>query len=137
MSLQEFLRKSNNQGEIINWIKKAYEKTDKTVSLNEFARDYKTYGEKVVAVEKFSMYNDKFYGQWLAMNKPFKQMEELIVRRIHEHVPEQHVHLACALELAPEIWKDERKIREHMELWAYKDSHEPTTTSSTAWWPQF
>ena len=60
MTLLEFLRKSNEAGDVISWLQKAFEATDTALDLGEFASAYPTFGEKVVAAEMVSIFNDKF-----------------------------------------------------------------------------
>ena len=43
---------------------------------------YEIFGEKVVAAEMVSMLNDKFFGQWLALHVPFRQLDDLLVPEI-------------------------------------------------------
>ena len=45
--------------------------------LENFAREYTSAGEKVVAVDMVYQLNDRYYGQWLAMHVPFRDLEEL------------------------------------------------------------
>ena len=40
-------------------------------SLNAFAQEYETRGEKIVSADTVSRMNDKFYGQWLALRVRF------------------------------------------------------------------
>ena len=62
MCLLEYLRKTNNKGNILEFIRKAYAKEKPTISLEVFARHYKTFGEKIMAAEMVSMLNDKCLG---------------------------------------------------------------------------
>ena len=47
-------------------------------------------------------------------------MEDLLVPHVIEQVPQHVQFLACALHWAPEVWRNERAIRELMELRAHK-----------------
>ena len=62
MCLLEYLRKTNNKGNILEHIRKAYAKEKPAISLEEFTRRYKTFGEKIMATEMVSMLNDKCLG---------------------------------------------------------------------------
>ena len=62
MCLLEYLRKTNNKGNILEHIRKAYAKEKPAISLEAFARRYKTFGEKIMATEMVSMLNDKCLG---------------------------------------------------------------------------
>ena len=45
-------------------------------SLGIFANQYKTRGEKLVAADTLSRMNDRYYGQWLALNIPFRELDD-------------------------------------------------------------
>ena len=62
MTLLDFLRKTNTKGHILEHIQKAYRKAPQTMSLEAFARSYRTFGEKIIAAEMVSMLNDKLLG---------------------------------------------------------------------------
>ena len=67
-------------------------------------------------------YNDKFYGQWVLMNVPFRSLDEL-KRPELELVPDHFYYQAMALLLRPEHWKDPAKIRAELELEAFREYH--------------
>ena len=60
------------------------------------------------------MLNDHYYGQWAALHVPFKKIDDLLIPAIVELVPDHLKYLACALEHAPHVWRNEAAIREHM-----------------------
>ena len=124
MSLVEFLRKSNDQGEIIQYLKKAYaEQAAPSQSLEEFARAFRLRGEKLVAASMVSRLRDLYYGQWMALNVPFRNLDDLLPENVVARVPDKLKYFACALEKAPDYWADEPRIRNDMELEAYSDDH--------------
>ena len=47
--------------------------------LEEFGNDCEMHGEKIIAAETVSRLNDKYYGQWLALNHPFRDLDSLQV----------------------------------------------------------
>ena len=68
MCLLEFLRKSNAEGKIVQWVERKWktaQKAGSTDSLEEFARACACEGEKAVAAGCVSRLRDRFYGQWL------------------------------------------------------------------------
>lgn len=145
MPLIEFLRKSNNDGSIINYIQekhkqqameevrallkedsKAFAKQRQQllsrfnqskkelkrqgqpkqalddflreqgfdgITKEAFANDYVCRGEKLVAATTYSMLNDKYYGQWLVLFQPFRQVEQFaaeapeVMEKVQEHAP--------------------------------------------------
>ena len=62
--------------------------------LEEFASNYKTRGEKLIAAATTSMLNDRYHAQWSALNKPFRSLEEF-----QDKAPEgeQQVQKFCPL----------------------------------------
>ena len=91
--------------------------------LEEFAQTVPTTGEKLISADTVSMLNDKYYGQWLTLNVPFRNMEDLLSKEIEERVPLRYRWFACALERAPFHWKDPSAIREEMMLHALHDDY--------------
>ena len=150
MTFLEFLRKSNNNGEIIHYIQeehkqkvmhevqvltgqedKAFAATrrevlgawnmhkkeqkkegEEALSLTEFlaqnynyvdlipiqdfANQYSTRGQKLIAASTYSMLNDKYYGQWLVLHKPFRRLEafEAAAPEIREKVNQKYFNFA-------------------------------------------
>ena len=47
---------------------------------------------------------------------PFKKLEDLLLVSVVARVPSHVQFLACALEWAPEMWRSEEAIREHLAL---------------------
>ena len=45
--------------------------------LTEYANAYVPRGEKLVAASTYSMLNDRYYGQWVVLHRPFRDIEEL------------------------------------------------------------
>ena len=45
--------------------------------LEDFANNYISQGEKLVAACVYSMLNDRYYGQWVVLHVPFRQLAEL------------------------------------------------------------
>ena len=125
MSLLEFLRKSNDQGAIAGWLKKVWQRAENSESLEAFANAYKSNGEKVVACALGSRLRDKFYGQWLLLNVPFRSVAELLNQDILQRVPATDKFLAlcatCPHPVARAMWDDDLAIDADMRLTG--DSH--------------
>ena len=65
----------------------------------------------------------------MALNIPFTKMDELLVQEVMERVPEHVKFLACALHWAPDVWRNEKAIRELMELRAHKAAYIDTVVN--------
>ena len=151
MSFLEFCRKSNKEGEIAQWVKRRFHATPEAANIEDtvqakrealeaFANGCSMKGEKLVAADMLSIYNDRWFGQWLVLRKPFKRMEELrdldVVEKawhvsevlsslsswlwlwFHSRlqVPPQYKHFANAIHQCPEYWDDEDAIKADLEL---------------------
>ena len=97
ISLLDFLRKTNADGEVCAWLKKKHAaQGQEGETLGEFAARYKMEGEKVVAADLVSRLSDKHYGQWLTLHKPFRHLRDLVDDAQLAKVPTQHRYLAMA-----------------------------------------
>ena len=88
MTFLEFCRKSNKDGAIAQWVKRLYkaseevdedeDEEEKTRKLEQFANVCSMQGEKLVACDMLSIFNDRWFGQWLALRKPFRNLDDLL-----------------------------------------------------------
>ena len=184
MPLIEFLRKSNKDGSIINYIQekhkqqameevraflgedgKAFAKQRKQLlsrynqhkkelkrrgqpkqpleeflqeqgfdgitSLAAFANNYACRGEKLVAATTYSMLNDKYYGQWLVLFRPFRRLVQFTEEALEvmEKVPEKYRNFALCMHHAPDYWQNDARIKDAMELEAHNKAHIDTILS--------
>ncbi|CAE7199337.1 pif1 [Symbiodinium natans] len=123
MSLLEWLQKTNDKGEIVSWVKKAHARHGAGMSLTEFACSCETKGEKVIAAETVRIFNDKYFGQWLALNLPFRDLGDLLDVQILGRVPEHYVLHACALKRAGGRWADDAKVKATLQLAGHRDGY--------------
>ena len=72
MSLPEHARKTNKKREIAQWVRNKRNKQGSAESLEVFANNCEMEGEKLIAVEMVSVFNDRYFGQWLALRSPFR-----------------------------------------------------------------
>lgn len=101
------------------------------VSLEAFANQYHTRGEKLIAAGTYSKFNDKYFGQWLVLHTPFKKLEDFHDKApdVMEKVPERYRNFALALRYAPDFWTSDARIQEEMELEANNKAHIETVLS--------
>ena len=121
MTLLEWLRKTNKNGEIIRWVRQQYANSQSQQTLEEFANDCPCSGEKCIGAEMYSIFNDKHFGQWLFLNLPFRELDDFLLPAIAEKVPDKYVLHACALELAPEVWANEEATRKELQQLACRE----------------
>ena len=127
MSLLEFCRKSNRDGGIARWVIRLHKATGgfrpadndeetRSRNLRAFANTCPMSGEKLMACDTLSIFNDRWFGQWLALRKPFRDLADLVLSNVQEKVPAQFHHFANAVLQCPEYWSDDDKIRADLEL---------------------
>ena len=87
-------------------------------TLESFANAYVCRGEKLAAVATHSMLNDRYYGQWLALNRPFRRLEDFAeaAPEIMERVPQKYRNFALCVHHAADFWSRAPVVREAMEL---------------------
>ena len=130
MPLIEFLRKTNKQGKIHQYLAKQYrqgqspdgEDEHLEETLEAWANNAPTGGQVAVASIYLSRYNDRYYGQWVLMNVPFKSMEDL-KRPELDLVPDHLYYQTLAFLHRPEHWTNEAAIRQELELEAFREHH--------------
>ena len=120
MTLLDYLRKTNDQGEIAGWLKAQWRSAGQPDTLQNFANAYRPQGEKAVACGVGSRLRDKFYGQWLLLNVPFRTRSTLLLPEIAERVPPTDRWLAtcvvCPQAEARQVWDSEAAVEEDMLL---------------------
>ena len=133
MTLAEFLRKTNQKGNVHHKLKLKYERAKKAAeeaqaelqedSLEEWANNVSTEGEVAVAAMFLSRYNDKYYGQWVLMNVPFKDFDAEMQRPELALVPDHLYYQALAFLIRPDHWTNPAAIRAELELEAFREYH--------------
>ena len=127
ISLNDFLRKTNAKGKICNWLKKIHENTETEDSLEEFACSYKMRGEKVVAAEMLSRLNDRYYGQWVLLHVPFRELRELLDVAELDRVPVEYKYMGMALKcrhaVACATWQHPEVIQGDMRMESHSQYH--------------
>lgn len=120
MCLLEFLRKSTEEGKIAPWIKEAWKHQNHPETLEKFANEVCTDGEKVIACAMGSRLKDQFYGQWMMLNIPFRHYEELLRSDILEKIPDTDKFLAhCILSQRPQakqMWSTPTTVLDDMKI---------------------
>jgi hypothetical protein len=113
MTLLEFLRRTNDKGGIhralearYNNLKKDNHPSVRDKSLQRWAQTVPMRGEVMVAARCNSRFNDAYYGQWLLLNVPFRNVEnDLQLAYVDKLVPEGYRLFAKALLHAPSFWR--------------------------------
>lgn len=124
MSFLEFLRKTNSSGKVHRALRSRY-KSDAALcrgqSLHDWANAFRPQGDVLIAAITVSRFSDKFYGQWLVLNVPFRKLSDLFRAEV-DLVPEGYRYLALCLLHSPHHWRDISIVRAELELEAYSDT---------------
>ena len=127
MPLVEFLRKTNGKGNIHEYLKKQHAAEEAAgaehleETLEAWANNAATAGQVAVASIYLSRYNDRYYGQWVLMHVPFRDLE--LRRPELDLVPDHLYYQAVALLHRPDHWTSEAAIRAELELEAFREHH--------------
>ena len=107
-------------GTLVDFLSDEHGYNDLT-SLEAFANSYKTRGEKLIAATTNSMLNDRYYAQWLALNRPFRKLENFQENtpEVMENVNVKYRNFALCLHHAPDFWNNDEAIQAAMELEAH------------------
>ena len=73
----EYLRKSNNDGEILRHLKRKHKASETEQPMAEWVNEQPTRGEVMVAAICHSRFSDTYYGQWLVLNVGFRSIADL------------------------------------------------------------
>ncbi|CAK8987418.1 unnamed protein product, partial [Durusdinium trenchii] len=138
ISLLDFLRKTGSNGQILAWLKKLHAASGSDESLGDFAAQYSVQGEKVVAAECLSKFNDLFFGQWLMLHVPFTDPRDFVVPVAAQlaKVPEEHrcfaMAMLCEHPIALAMWHSEAAIEEELRMEATSKPFVQTTLAMIA-----
>jgi len=58
-----------------------------TVTLEVFANSCAMRGERVIACDMLSLFNDRWFAQWLTLRKPFRDLNDLLDANVIAKVP--------------------------------------------------
>jgi hypothetical protein len=127
MSLADFLRKAVwTSGRIQKHLRKRHAaalasgETEET--LEAWAAIATSNGETMTASMYLSRYNDKYCGQWVLMNIPFRNLDDLWRDELNL-VPDHLRYQALALLHRPAFWREPAAIRADLELQAFREHH--------------
>ena len=75
-----------------------------------------------VAAQMNSRLKDSFYGQWLILNVPFRDPDDLWDDRVLR-VPEGYRMLALCLLHRPGLWRRPLEVKQELQLEGHRDAH--------------
>ena len=133
MPLVEFLRKTSKKGNIHKKLEQRYKQAKQAAeaageelmeeSLEAWAVNAEPQGEVALAAKYLSRYNDRYYGQWVLMNAPFRDLDAELKKPELELVPDHLYYQALAYLHRPDHWANPDAIRAELELEAFREYH--------------
>ncbi len=130
MTLLEYMRRTNAKGGVHRKLAIRYEQLQKDsdpsvegVSLERWALEAPMRGEVMIAARCSSRLSDAYYGQWIILNVPFRDVDGDLWLPQASKVPMGYRMFALALLHDPSFWRSESRLRAEMELEAHKDAH--------------
>ena len=123
MTLLEFMRKTNKSGDIARCMRKRWEsEADEEQTLEQFVNACQSRGETMMAVRMSSRFSDSYYGEWVMLHVPFRELKDLRLEDL-DLVPENFRCFAMALQLAGDFWRDIDQVKVNLELEAFSSMH--------------
>ena len=133
MPLIEFLRKTSKKGNIHKKLEQRYKQAKHAAeaageelmeeSLEAWAVNAEPQGEVALAAKYLSRYNDRYYGQWVLMNVPFRDLDAELKKPELELVPDHLYYQALAYLHRLDHWANPDAIRAELELEAFREYH--------------
>ena len=77
MTFKEYLRKASRSGTIQQKFQRIHRSSGAEMPLEDWINRYETKGEIMLSPIMYSRVSDKFYGQWLLLNVPFRSLHDL------------------------------------------------------------
>ena len=114
MTLLEFLRKTGAQGQISQRFRRLHAAQKVQIPLETWINHVPAHGQSLVAAITNARSNDKYFGQWLLLNVPFRQTDELW-HADAELLPTSLRHLGLCLLKCPAFWRDQANPANDME----------------------
>ncbi|CAE7357688.1 pif1 [Symbiodinium sp. CCMP2592] len=120
MSLLDFLRKSGSDGQISQKYRRVHRARKIDMPLKDWINVHPADGQTLVASIMYSHTNDRHYGQWLLLNVPFRNIDDLWHPQA-ELLPENLRYLGLCVLHRRRFWRDPVKIRSELEKEARND----------------
>lgn len=131
MSLLDFLRKSGNNGQISQKYRRMHSHRKIGMPLNDWINVHPAEGKTLVASVMYAHTNDRHYGQWLLLNVPFRNIDELWHPQA-DRLPENLKYLGLCVLHRRRFWRDPQRIRAELEKEARRETYIQNTLAMLA-----
>lgn len=91
------------------------------MTLEQWVNATPTQADVMIAAVTTSRFSDTYYGQWLVLHCPFRELHELRDDQV-QLVPEGYRYFAMCLLRRPDFWRDLGAVQRDLELEAFSDS---------------
>ena len=123
MTLLEFLRKTRAQGQISQRYERLHRALKVQIPLKTWINAVPVHGETMVAAITNSRSNDRYFGQWLLLNVPFRNVDDLWHPGARL-LPQNLRYLGLCLLKCPTYWRNgdnpagemEHEARKNLEI---------------------
>ena len=115
MNLLDYLRKAGPDGQIQQRYRRLHQRIKTVVALEDWINMTPACGEILVATIVYSRNSDRYFGQWLLLNVPFKNLDDLWDPRA-ALVPKSLQFLCLCLLKRPDYWSTADGLRAEMAL---------------------
>ena len=122
MNLLDFLRKSGNNGQISQKYRRIHSNHKIGMPLNDWINVHPPDGKTLVANVMYAHTNDRHYGQWLLLNVPFQNVDDLWVEDAKK-LPDNLKFLGLCVLHRRRFWRDPQRIRAELEKEARSETY--------------
>ncbi|CAE7253627.1 pif1 [Symbiodinium sp. CCMP2592] len=120
MSLLDFLRKSGASGQISQKYRRMHSVRKIGMPLKDWINVHPPDGQTLVASVMYAHTNDRHYGQWLLLNVPFRDIDDLWHPQANL-LPENLRYLGLCVLHRRRFWRNQIRIRAELEKEARND----------------
>ena len=131
MTLLDFLRKSGNNGQISQRYRRMHSTRKIGMPLEDWINVHPADGKTLVASVMYTHTNDRHYGQWLLLNVPFRNIDDLWHPEA-DKLPRNLKYLGLCVLHRRRFWRDPRRIRAELEKEARSEMYMQNTLAMLA-----
>ena len=131
MTLLDFLRKSGNNGQISQRYRRMHSTRKIGMPLEDWINVHPADGKTLVASVMYTHTNDRHYGQWLLLNVPFRNVDDLWHPEA-DKLPQNLKYLGLCVLHRRRLYRDPLRIRAELEKEARSEMYMQNTLAMLA-----
>ena len=113
MSLLEYLQKAGSDGQVSQRYRRVHKAFNVQVPVEEWIKHVPANGQILVANVMYTHSNDRYFGQWLLLNVPFRRIDDLWHPEA-ARLPEALRYLGLCVLHRPRFWRDPEQVRREL-----------------------